>query len=217
MSSRLYDRITNGSVIVAILSALLFERLGRWGWTAGLLGVLAASAAAITYFCNQSRTQKSGLSKEDAPATKAPEANALETTPREINALISDAGVDGVYYLDDHLTVCGDMKDVSIKFPNLVISEPPFNYAVKRSGIFNNYMIALYGQAAVSPSPSDLFAERVVTIVDRLCSQQKDLEFVLTPDGNFLIRQTKRGSRSLATSRETQTETPPFLFPEKVQ
>jgi hypothetical protein len=213
VSSRLYDRITTASVILAIISALLFERLGRWGWVAGVVGILAATAAAVTYFCNQSHTQKSGLSKfkEDGPAANAPEANASQTTPQEINAFVS--GVD--MYLDKWSQFACEVKDV--KFANLVVTDPPFDHVVKSGGIFKNYMVALYSQLDVTPRASDLFAERVVEIVDRLCSQQKDLEFELTPEGSFLIRQIKRSPRALATSRETQTETPALLFPEKVQ
>lgn len=57
MSSRLYNYVTNASVFVAIISALLFERAGKLTWVLGSLGIVAGIAAAVAYFCNQFRQE----------------------------------------------------------------------------------------------------------------------------------------------------------------
>jgi len=53
MSSRKYDLITSSSMAAAVLSALLFDRVGRFHWAMGALGVAAGVTAALTYFYNQ--------------------------------------------------------------------------------------------------------------------------------------------------------------------
>jgi hypothetical protein len=53
MQTRNYDRISNGCVIAAVLSALGFSELGRFHLFFGALAMAAGAGAAVVYFWNQ--------------------------------------------------------------------------------------------------------------------------------------------------------------------
>jgi hypothetical protein len=202
VSPRLYNRVTNGSVVLAIVSALLFERLGRWGWIAGLLGILAASAAVITYFSNQSRMRDGAQSKGDQ--------HPKEDTP-------NTSECDLIYYLDQSSQLKINEKHADLVLSKVLATDVVYYLA---RDLYEAKYVGKYGVALdcdIAVRPSDLFVDRVVMIVDKLCSQERDLEFEVTPEGNFLIRQAKRAQWSRARSPERQTEAPTLPFPEKVQ
>lgn len=52
MTKRKYQVLTDLFFAVAVVSALLFGRLGRYGWVAGVIGIAAGIASAVTYFWN---------------------------------------------------------------------------------------------------------------------------------------------------------------------
>lgn len=55
MSERVYDRLANVFMLIAVVSALSFNSIGSWQWVAGGIGVAAGVAAVVLYFTNQSR------------------------------------------------------------------------------------------------------------------------------------------------------------------
>ena len=58
MNPKKYNRIANGCLVIAILSALSFESLGWW---AGSVGILAAITATWLYFHNLHQTDEQNL------------------------------------------------------------------------------------------------------------------------------------------------------------
>lgn len=55
MSERLYDRLANVFMLIAVGSALLFDSAGAWHVADGAVGIAAGVSAAVLYFRNQSR------------------------------------------------------------------------------------------------------------------------------------------------------------------
>jgi len=56
MNERVYDRLANVFMLVAVGSALLFNSASPWHWVVGAVGVVAGVAAVLLYFTNQSRS-----------------------------------------------------------------------------------------------------------------------------------------------------------------
>ena len=53
MSARTYNRIANASIATAVVSALLFNRIGEYQWVAGCFGIAAGLVSASIYLYNQ--------------------------------------------------------------------------------------------------------------------------------------------------------------------
>jgi hypothetical protein len=204
MSKQLYDRLTTGSVVVAVVSSLLFERVGQYGALMGVLGILAGAVAAAAYFCNQ--FQVMSTRKEGSPAHFA------GTKHTKVFPPLTVVGRQG-------WPTPRDINEPTLASP----------YEILRTLGHGSYGLVFrtthlrnvgHWRLTISEKPSDKFADQVVEIVDRLCSMQAHsaFEFVLTRDGNFLIRQ-KRGAAAWTGGMESslERESDPLLpFPEKV-
>ena len=49
MTDRKYDITMNVCIMVAVLSAFIFERMGSYSWIAGTVGIMSGIIAAVTY------------------------------------------------------------------------------------------------------------------------------------------------------------------------
>ncbi len=200
MSARLYNRLTTGSLVVAVIAALFFERLGRLYWIAGLFGILAGATAVITYFVHQSCISDETCSEDDV-------VQRIPTTD-----LLFDMKTDQP----------SGIKNISL-YVNDFVSYDVVSFFQEKGGygspILQNFVS--YSQTdvvdvGIGSTPTDQFVGYVVEIVDKLCATDKDLEFEVTREGNLLIRQPKRASwHHIAAISETQAE-PTLHFPEKV-
>ena len=175
MTSRLYDRITGGSVILAVIAALLFEHLGPRSWVAGLLGILAAVAAIVTYFVNQSRMTEIGGCPKDAysSACAPPDIDKSSLVSEQLSHLSMEGATYGILHYSD-------FADVSSSEESVIAIHGEYG--------------RIYRRVAVRSNPSDLFVNRVVEIVDKLCSSETDLEFILTPEGKLPHSSVKTSS-----------------------
>lgn len=197
MSSRVYNRISNGSLVIAVISALFFERLGRWSWIAGLFGIAAAVAAVVTYFVNQSQVPDDQSCVEADLTLQNSETEAIEGAAK--SSYVSSLVCESATYID--------VQNLHGSFS--FGKEVTYGTAIYIGS--GSYM-----DINVAPNISDPFVDHVVEIVDRLCASENDLEFEVTREGNLLIRQAKRGLwRPVEEASETQTE-PTLQFPETV-
>jgi len=83
MSDRIYDRLANIFVLVAVASALFFNGESRWHWLTGALGACAGIAAIVLYFTNQSREEKKPDTSKSVEATSAVEKVLHEAMSRQ--------------------------------------------------------------------------------------------------------------------------------------
>ncbi len=177
MKPRTYDFITNMSLLAAVLSALLFERSGNFGWLVGILGIAAGVTAASTYFYNQwksERTQQTELVAAENDVELDPNAD-LETQP-----------------------------DFFLALRTPVVR---YRYDLFRARGFWAYQKAEAGPELGFRSIEERvtegsFLDWVVEIVDRLSTSKDDPkhEFVVSRDGKVTIRLI---GRHRAVMRET--------------
>lgn len=177
MKPRTYDFITNMSLLAAVLSALLFERSGNFGWLVGILGIAAGVTAASTYFYNQWKSER--------------------TQQTELVAAEKDVELDP----NTDLEIQPDF------FPALRTPVVRFRYDFPHARRFWADQEAEGGaELGFRPIEERLtegsFVAWVVEIVDRLSTSKDDPkhEFVVSRDGEITIRPI---DRHRALRRET--------------
>ena len=203
-----YERITNSAVIIAILSALLFDRVESAKWVFGALGILSAIAAAVTYFVNQ----WSGSNNPDLGAVTQHCADPVRIEGMHVENTqvvdLTDLHVGNTQVVD--LT---DQAEDFIAWANTrVVSWEHLDELPTRRWLQANRMSVWSSAAAlnvwnVSSQTHPSLADEVVAIVDSLCSVRDDsFEFVIAPDGTFTIRRSAPALRQGVYSENASAE-----------
>lgn len=179
MEPRLYERLSTTCLFLAVGSALLFGHAGNLKILTGLVGVCAGLTAVVIYFKNQAG--RSDTKSEFDPVSKsvsAPTSQAVQLS----NSLGENSGY-----------VNANVREVDIGECTYTYGNLDHHLAGFYSGEIHQrawvYFDAMYARMA-EPTPSDPVTARVVNIVQRLSTANNmgAFEFVLCPDGNFIIR-----------------------------
>lgn len=209
MDPRVYDRIINTCVLLVVLSALVFERAGRFGWLVGMVAIIAGVATVCVYFVNQSRNRSRETGIDDSKTENHDESSDKPNQPT-VGDMLSSA--------ENTATEPHEHFGMPVFLP-----EESSNFVVRTTmhrHLQQRHYRYVYLAAKVQ-SPESRFVDHVVEIVDKLCTTKggRSLEFVLSPDGSFVIRQTRRAPDWSQPAQEASEKEVPHerLASERVQ
>jgi hypothetical protein len=183
MTPKTYERVTNASFLLAVLSALLFERAGGLRWLVGGFGILAGAVAVIVYFVNQRKAELTKSSDECA-LTITDSSSEKETDL----ARIASEKFDAAQALDWNRMAQKSLYDSLLR-----------TQASKKHLLYLYYYqegIQFSRKALADDRESGRFVDRVVEIVRRLSAgdDYPSFEFTIARDGSFTIRSAKAAS-----------------------
>jgi hypothetical protein len=187
MAPKTYERVTNASFLLAVLSALLFERVASLRWLVGGFGILAGAVAVVVYFVNQGKAELTNSSSDECvlPLTDA--------SPKKETELAKTASED----LDDEQLLNWNR-----------IARKSLHDSLLRTQAAKRHLYSLYfyqnsvahdvlrRKALTDARESSRYVDRVVQIVRRLCASDDhpSFEFTIARDGSFTIRTAKAAS-----------------------
>jgi hypothetical protein len=177
MDSRAYERVTNVCFLVAVLAALLFDRVSSLKWLIGGLGILAGIAASSVYFLNQRRASLLNRSKESVELK-----GAVSLKPRAVKlskVFLTERGIQ-LYESD------AEKERHDYLWRTRILE-------YKRNVRLHGYPEDIRWKAMSPPHEPSRFVESVVEIVQRLCGDvdRPSFEFTIATDGSFTIRSLK--------------------------
>jgi hypothetical protein len=182
VNPKLYDRLTNASIAMAVFAAILFDHSGRFAWSVGLMGIVSGLAAVGLYFTNQSRSQSSDSAEIGAKNIKTGyRAAGIVVGPAEEFSLAQQR------VLEESLRYSKASALASVDLADFVAKKTLHQHLRQHQ---NRRYIYLTTKVQ---SPEKRFVDQVVEIVDKLCTTKSSpsLEFVLSSDGSFVIRKTR--------------------------
>lgn len=204
MKGTTYDRITNSTVIGAIASALLFDRVPWAKWEFGAIGIVCAATAAVAYFLQH----WDNTGAKDAETRVGLPTAQTEDQPQY--ALDAKAGTLNSY-LDLWTKVVGSVEHQG------EIHWPSLTYTKSRSSAswanLNTRLVA--DHVFVTRREQRSAEDEVEKIIDKLMLARKgdDLEIVISRDGSFTVRCSSPKTRELGiietpgpTAREEEEE-----------
>jgi hypothetical protein len=172
MNARIYDHITSVGILLAIASALLFERAPNLHLLAGAVGIFGGAITLFVYFYNRTR---SGLNEHLSERPQAEAVGLMDTIvpSGKFNLSLGD--------LTAELETGGSELAWSDSFEPLTSQQHLELKRWPRSIVLSHYHASYQRRRT--------FADEIIEIVSSLCSEDDpSFEFVLTPDGNFTIR-----------------------------
>ena len=162
MSKKRYEFWTRLCLIVAVCSAISFDKMGHLGWLAGAVGIVSAVIAMAIYFCNDGEKQKSE-NREPAPLAE------------NLHDSSAESDTEHRYFGDKQLTFwAAEMSRA--RLPE------------QRIRVYFDAAALYFSQREVENKldrERRLFVDGVVEIVERL---SPTCDFELNPNGRLTIR-----------------------------
>jgi len=196
MSERVYDRLANVFMLVAVGSALLFNSASSWHWVVGAFGVVAGAAAVVLYFTNQSRNQGTPDSAEVAEKS--------ETAARQAPLTLSENWTVGV-----------DLEGYALRREYLLESPKALRFYTQRNlgqhaarnrhlAYWCSYEEAALTQQELSLSPNEIAACAIEIIRNLSSGEDRDQwEFNFGPKGLRVMPARYIKSRNSIEERST--------------
>jgi hypothetical protein len=184
MRSNLYERITNVTFVVAVGSALLFDRAGNLSWLSGGIGIAAAVVAVGAYFKQQRNEEKE--EKQERKLAEAPSDLIQTSLLPEIHKNVNQA----------ELLQRGIRSTIGIAYgaSNTIYVEKTH---MLPSALWRYYehvhreKLHVAHKAHVVLQHRPTFAEEVTEIVEKLTKDEAStFEFKFSRDGSLTFRKT---------------------------